>query len=370
MRGVVGNTRDITERVEAEQALHSSVESFRVLVAEAPVGIVFTDAETRVTFVNDRWLEITGLSRDEVCGESCWERITHPEDLEAVAAHVFESLARDGRADFESRVVRPDGTVVSVRGHAIEVRGADGRPTSYVSSMEDVTAEREARDRAAQWGVLLHHSHDLVSMYDAEDRSCTSSPSHERVLGFTPDELVGTSPIDLLHPDEREDVAKAFEEQITGDGHRDARSSTACLQGRVVAVPRGGRRRSHARPRRRWHPRQRARRHRPPSRPSWSRRDQAHILERVARACRSARRSTRSIDDDGALDAGRASARSRRSTSDGAFRVIAAPNLDRPSAWTRSRAYRSVRRSASVPGRFHVVALGTDLRSSRPRRSS
>jgi diguanylate cyclase (GGDEF)-like protein/PAS domain S-box-containing protein len=361
VRGIVGNTRDITERVEAEQALQSSVESFRALAAEAPVGIVFTDAETRVTFVNDRWLEITGLSRDEVCGRSCWERITHPEDLEAVAAHAFEALERDGRADFECRVVRPDGSAVSVRGHAIEVRGADGKPISYVSSMEDVTAEREARDRAARWGALLHHSHDMVSMYDSDARFVFVSPSHERVLGYTVDELIGTSPIDFLHPDEREDVARAIAEQLRGDGHPtpvehrflhndgswrylesvvvDLRTDPAINGILVNARDITDRRRVEL-----------------------VAGEQARILDGVARG----------VPLHATLDAvvemierwmpGGRGAVTRLDPDDGALRVAAAPNLD--SACVDALEGLSVGQEVKgdYPARFYVVALGTDQR--------
>jgi len=64
--------------------------------------------------------------------------------------------------------------------------------------------------------ALIHHSHDLVSIYDASGAFVYASPSHERVLGFTADELVGRNPLDFLHPDERDDVLKAFEHQIVG----------------------------------------------------------------------------------------------------------------------------------------------------------
>ena len=66
--------------------------------------------------------------------------------------------------------------------------------------------------------VMIHHSFDMVSIYDANANFAFASPSHERVLGYTPDELIGTSPVDLLHPEEREIVAQAFAEQLLVTG--------------------------------------------------------------------------------------------------------------------------------------------------------
>jgi diguanylate cyclase (GGDEF)-like protein/PAS domain S-box-containing protein len=81
--------------------------------------------------------------------------------------------------------------------------------------------------------ALIDHSVDLVSICDANGNFVFASPSHERILGYPPAELVGTSPIDLLHPDEREAIAGAFAEQLLVTGvvtpvehrirHRDGR---------------------------------------------------------------------------------------------------------------------------------------------------
>ena len=215
VRGIVANARDVTDRVQAEAALRSSEEGFRTFASSAPVGIIFTDADARVTYVNDRWLEITGIPRDEARGD-CWARVTHPDDVDAVLASSLEALERAGRSEFSCRMVRPDGTVIWVRGQTVQVRGADGTAVGFVSSLEDVTAERAAREREARWSALVQHSQDMVSIYDAGGRFVFASPSHERVLGYKADELLGTSPLDLLHPDERDQVATAFADQLLG----------------------------------------------------------------------------------------------------------------------------------------------------------
>src|SRR6266540_542971 len=215
VRGIVANARDVSDRVQAEAALRSSEEGFRTFASSAPVGIIFTDADARVTYVNDRWLEITGIPRDEARGD-CWARVTHPDDVDAVLASSLEALERAGRSEFSCRMVRPDGTVIWVRGQTVQVRGADGTAVGFVSSLEDVTAERAAREREARWSALVQHSQDMVSIYDAGGRFVFASPSHERVLGYKADELLGTSPLDLLHPDERDQVATAFADQLLG----------------------------------------------------------------------------------------------------------------------------------------------------------
>ena len=66
--------------------------------------------------------------------------------------------------------------------------------------------------------ALVDHSFDLVSIYGTDTTFVFASPSHEQVLGRPVEELLGTSPVDLLHPDEREQVANAFAEQLLTGG--------------------------------------------------------------------------------------------------------------------------------------------------------
>jgi diguanylate cyclase (GGDEF)-like protein/PAS domain S-box-containing protein len=65
--------------------------------------------------------------------------------------------------------------------------------------------------------ALVRHSLDMVSIYDAAGRYLFASPSHERVLGYRPEDLVGTSPVRLLHPDECDDVASDFALQLNAE---------------------------------------------------------------------------------------------------------------------------------------------------------
>ncbi|HUI64903.1 MAG TPA: histidine kinase dimerization/phosphoacceptor domain -containing protein, partial [Bacteroidota bacterium] len=49
---------------------------------------------------------------------------------------------------------------------------------------------------------------DMVVQVDTEMRFRYVSPSHERVLGYRPEELLGTFAPELMHPDEREDAVR------------------------------------------------------------------------------------------------------------------------------------------------------------------
>jgi PAS domain S-box-containing protein len=106
-------------------------------------------------------------------------------------------------------------------------------------------AEQQDRTGAAGaepdiYRLAFEYAHDLVSVLDPGGHVVYASPSHEPVLGYAPDALVGTSPLDLVHPDDRPIAAEA----LGADGglsapvrmrHRDGR--WLIVEGRVTAIP-------------------------------------------------------------------------------------------------------------------------------------
>src|SRR5437016_12919318 len=62
----------------------------------------------------------------------------------------------------------------------------------------------------AQFRFLIEHASDLISILDDSGAFEYASPSNERVLGYKPTELVGTSAFQLIHPDDAERVRNLF----------------------------------------------------------------------------------------------------------------------------------------------------------------
>ncbi len=57
---------------------------------------------------------------------------------------------------------------------------------------------------------MVENGSDVIAILDADGSRRYLSPSVERVLGYTPDELIGKSPFDQIHPEDLPRVAAAF----------------------------------------------------------------------------------------------------------------------------------------------------------------
>jgi PAS domain S-box-containing protein len=206
--GVVGVSRDITERKRAEAALRESKERYRELFENSPLGIYRTTPDGRILLANPAWLTMLGCTSleefaeqnlDEECFEAGYDR--------GWFKHILE---RDGTIrNHEARWKRRDGSTVYLRENAKVVHDSNGAILYYDGTVEDITARKRIadalRNSEARFRQVAEDAGVFVWEVDAEGLYTYASPVVETILGYTPDELIGKLHYyDLFAPDSRE----------------------------------------------------------------------------------------------------------------------------------------------------------------------
>jgi PAS domain S-box-containing protein len=135
--------QDITPRKQAEIALRQSQQEYASLAATVPVGIFRTDVEGRNLYHNERWCDITGLTKAESSGDG-WVKALHPEDQERVFTIWYQSTQTHTPFRSEHRLVRPNGEIVWVYAQAQAERDAEGNLIGYVGTVTDISARKQA----------------------------------------------------------------------------------------------------------------------------------------------------------------------------------------------------------------------------------
>jgi diguanylate cyclase (GGDEF)-like protein/PAS domain S-box-containing protein len=211
---------DITQQRAAERALADSEQRFRTLAVASPAGIFSLDFKGRILYGNDRLCEIFGMDAEEVDGWRWLERVDA--DSRAPLLQVAETLAAGGgRVALDVRLA-PDAGARWVRIHVATVV-ENGRHGRFVGTVDDVSAEVEARNelalREAEYRVLAEHSGDCLSRHDLEGRYLYISPASESLLGYRPEELLGRSAAELglVHPDDAAAVRALTSKVIDGE---------------------------------------------------------------------------------------------------------------------------------------------------------
>src|ERR1051326_5575598 len=106
-----GTVVDITDRKLAENALRESEARYRTLIERMREGVAQKDVDGTLQFVNARFCDMTGYSRDELIGRGAEFLLADQRDLDFVRGKL--DLRRRGLSDqYEVRLRRRDGTLI------------------------------------------------------------------------------------------------------------------------------------------------------------------------------------------------------------------------------------------------------------------
>jgi PAS domain S-box-containing protein len=109
--GILGVTRDISERKRAEEALQDSEEQYRLVVENAKESI-FIIQDIKIVFVNRAVIGMVGYSKETLTSKPFTDFI-HPDDLNMVVDHHIRRIKGDEVPPVYSfRVIGQDGTVI------------------------------------------------------------------------------------------------------------------------------------------------------------------------------------------------------------------------------------------------------------------
>lgn len=139
---------DITDTKRWQSTLIESEHRFRLMANCLPVLIWMTDSSKNPSFFNQSWLDITGLSVEEVLTRGWYARI-HPDDRALYSETTEKSLREEVPYQIEYRLQRQDGTYRWIWEYGIPVHEAGHVFTAYMGSGIDITDRKQVeQDRA------------------------------------------------------------------------------------------------------------------------------------------------------------------------------------------------------------------------------
>ena len=159
---LLGVEVDITERKLYEEALFREKESAQITLQSIGDGVITTDAECNVEYVNPVAEDLTGWKVDDASGRSIDEifRAFHEETCEPLENPMAVAIRRD-RAIKSVRptlLIRRDGNELYIESTASPIRDGKGNVTGGVLVFHDVSESRELNRR-----LSYHASHDILT---------------------------------------------------------------------------------------------------------------------------------------------------------------------------------------------------------------
>lgn len=133
--------------------------------------------------------------------------LVHPEDLDYLYENVEAALDKGTSGEVTYRLVLPDQTVLAVNIQWDVIYSPDGQPLQAIGMMQDITErqqmEQQLRESERNYRLMSENSLDLISRHAIGNSVFLyCSPASRSLLGYEPEEMVGTSAYDYLHPDD------------------------------------------------------------------------------------------------------------------------------------------------------------------------
>ncbi|MBX3563457.1 MAG: PAS domain S-box protein [Sphingomonas sp.] len=212
INGIFVDGVDVTERVQAQDAINASEAQFRTFAQTMPNHVWTAPPTGLLDWFNDRVVEYSGRSADALRGQG-WAAIVHPDDREVAGARWARSIETGEDYETEFRIERGDGQYRWHLVRALPIRADDGRILRWIGSNTDIhdqkLAEAEtARDRDRMWTL----SQDLLLVCDYDGVITAVNPTATRMLGWQEPEMLGKRLSDFVHPDDQ----RATESEIAG----------------------------------------------------------------------------------------------------------------------------------------------------------
>lgn len=145
--------KEITERIQVEEALRKSEERYRTLVAQSPIGIVTCDREGNIIHVNPALLEILGSPGEEATRQ--FNLLTMPHLVQAGIAQAFRRCMEEAvQITSEYHYVSYWGKESIMRIHFAPLRDEQGMVSGALALVEDVTRQRKLEEQLVQSAKL------------------------------------------------------------------------------------------------------------------------------------------------------------------------------------------------------------------------
>jgi diguanylate cyclase (GGDEF)-like protein/PAS domain S-box-containing protein len=191
---------DITDRKRAE----SELRQFQWAVELSPVSIVITDAEARIEYVNPKFTEITGYTREEVLGQNP-RLLKSGVTLDATYEQLWATLERGEVWTGELCNRRKSGENFWEFARILPVVDNDGRATHYLAVKEDITERHRVEEQHRLAMRVFESSHDGILITDAQGVILDVNQAFFELTGYSRAEAVGQSfrLLDSGHHDEQ-----------------------------------------------------------------------------------------------------------------------------------------------------------------------
>jgi PAS domain S-box-containing protein len=200
------------ERRKATEELRRKEEDYRKLFDNAADLIAVVDTKGNIIDLNEKFEEESFYKRSEMIGKNMLKSgILTKESAAKCMFHLLGLLKGIEPPIFEVDGIRKDGEIINYELRSVPIKEGDNI-IAVQAILRNITFRRKAeaalRENEEKLRLITENTSDLVAISTLRGVYTYLSPSHRQVLGYEPEELLGKSAYDFIHPNDAKNIKR------------------------------------------------------------------------------------------------------------------------------------------------------------------
>jgi PAS domain S-box-containing protein len=216
-------SRDTTESRRIEAKLRDSEERFRLLAENSRDVIRLYDQGATIRYASPSCEAVLGYVPEELVGHHASE-FQHPDDVATREGRQQAVIAAEDELTVTYRSRQKDAGYVWLESSLRALRdGPDGTVTGFQEAARDITerkqVEQALRSAEERFRLLAENSTDVISRVSTQSIMHYVSPASRELYGYEPEEMVGHSAWEYIHPEDHSSVRQTSKAVRARGGH-------------------------------------------------------------------------------------------------------------------------------------------------------
>ncbi|MES2771574.1 MAG: PAS domain S-box protein [Pseudomonadota bacterium] len=201
--------------MESQRGLHQALLDLanQKFALDQHAIVSITDTQGTIIYVNDKFCQISGYSRDELLG-STHRMINSGVHPKAFFEGLWETIFAGGVWQSEVCNRAKDGSLYWVNASIVPFRNERGLTTQYIAIRTDISEQKriEAQliNSERRFRAVIEQLSEVVFRTDAAGRWTYLNPAWTELTGFSIAESLGQASLNIIHPDVRPQAVKDF----------------------------------------------------------------------------------------------------------------------------------------------------------------
>ncbi|AGB04801.1 PAS domain S-box [Aciduliprofundum sp. MAR08-339] len=205
----------LIKNIQLFHEVKNAKDRFEAIINTSIVGISTTTLDGTINFVNDKFAEILGYSKEELIGKSVMDLTT--EDGKRIFREKLERRGKGLSDYYEMELIRKNGKKIHVLINASPLRDENGNIEGSIGIILDITKRKEMEDQLRRekerYKELFNKMANVVLVIQNR-KIMYINKEFEASTGYRREDVIGRDFLEFVHPDTRDIVLNNYKRRI------------------------------------------------------------------------------------------------------------------------------------------------------------